>query len=89
MRPNWSLSFIFRVKNNRYYEKKNNLKGEIIMKKTRKKRIHSEIRKNKIVALILILIGVLSVKIDGDATFAVICAMFGLPLFFAKQNWIE
>lgn len=57
--------------------------------KTTKEKIHKETRKNKIVAIILILLGVLSVKIDGNATFALICVVLAISLFFTKKNWIK
>ena len=48
-----------------------------------------ELLKNKLYSLILIGIGALSVLIDYDATFFIFTLMFGLPLFFAKENWIK
>jgi len=49
-----------------------------------------ELLKNKIYALIFIGIGALSVCVDErhDATFFVFSLMLGIPLFFAKENWI-
>lgn len=58
------------------------------MKQSRQKRIWRETRKNKLYATILLTIGVLSSMIDGDSTFTVFSAMFALPLFLAKENWI-
>lgn len=44
--------------------------------------------KNKLYALVLILIGVVPILIDQDGTFFIFALMFGVPLFFAKENWI-
>lgn len=44
--------------------------------------------KNKLYAVALIAIGAVSVPIDYDATFFVFTLMFGLPMFFSKENWI-
>ena len=44
--------------------------------------------KNKIVALILIILGVLSVFIDGDGTFMIFAVAVSIALFFAKNNYI-
>ena len=44
---------------------------------------------NKIVSLILIMIGVLSTFIDNDATFLVFTLIIGIPLFFEKDNCIS
>jgi hypothetical protein len=47
-----------------------------------------ELLKNKIYAVLFIMLGVLSVLIEYDATFFVFALMLGIPLFFAKENWI-
>jgi hypothetical protein len=47
-----------------------------------------ELLKNKLYSLILIGIGALSVLIDHDCTFFILVLTLGLPLFFAKENWI-
>jgi hypothetical protein len=47
-----------------------------------------ELLKNKLYALLLVIIGALSVLIEYDVTFFIFTLMFGLPLFFAKENWI-
>lgn len=46
---------------------------------------------NKITALILIAIGIVSCKVDiyHDATFLIFSLLFGVPLFFAKKNWTQ
>lgn len=45
--------------------------------------------KNKICALILILVGIITLKLDGNGTFLIILLCFGVPLFFAKEDWIS
>lgn len=45
-------------------------------------------KKNKMVAVALVLLGLLPILIDGDASVLVLTLIFGLPLFFAKENYI-
>jgi hypothetical protein len=46
--------------------------------------------KNKIAALLFIGLGVLSLLVsERDVTFLVFTLTFGVPLFFAKENYIE
>lgn len=47
-----------------------------------------ELLKNKLYALVLILIGLVPILIERDGTFFIFALIFGLPLFFAKENWI-
>ncbi|HHW90769.1 MAG TPA: hypothetical protein GX745_07715 [Clostridiales bacterium] len=47
-----------------------------------------ELLKNKLYALVLILIGLVSILIERDGTFFIFALMIGIPLFFAKDNWI-
>ena len=56
--------------------------------KRRRFRIKRELLKNKLYALILIGIGWLSIIPERDGTFLVFALMFGLPLFFSKENWV-
>lgn len=44
--------------------------------------------KNKLSAITLLGCGYMSVLIENDATAFVFMAMFAVPLFFAKENWI-
>lgn len=44
--------------------------------------------KNKVCALLLLMVGVVPILIEGDASFLVFAACLGIPLFFAKRNWI-
>ena len=45
--------------------------------------------KNKLVAIALITIGLLVMFLVGDATFLVFAMIIGIPLFFAKKNYIS
>ena len=47
-----------------------------------------ELLKNKLYALVLILIGLVPILIERDVTFFTFALIFGIPLFFAKENWI-
>ena len=47
-----------------------------------------ELLKNKLYALLLVIIGALSIPIEYDCTFFIFALMLGLHLFFAKENWI-
>ncbi len=47
-----------------------------------------ELLKNKLYALLLVIIGALSILIEHDGTFFIFALIIGLPLFFAKENWI-
>lgn len=47
-----------------------------------------ELLKNKLYSIALISVGALSVPIEWDATAFVFTLMIGIPLFFAKENWI-
>lgn len=44
--------------------------------------------KNKIVAVLLILGGWITYKLDNDATVLLMMIMFGVPTFFAKEDVI-
>lgn len=45
--------------------------------------------KNKIYGSLLIFLGFLTIFIDYTATAFVLLLVFGIPLFFAKENWID
>lgn len=47
-----------------------------------------ELIKNKIYALILIILGALTVQIEWDATFFLFAMLVGIVLFCSKENWI-
>ncbi len=48
-----------------------------------------ELLKNKLYSVAMIFLGALSIPIEYDATVFVFTLMMGLPLFFAKENWIQ
>lgn len=47
-----------------------------------------ELLKNKLIALLLVGLGVLTLFIGNDATAFIFLSLIGVPLFFAKENWI-
>lgn len=47
-----------------------------------------ELLKNKIAAIILIVVGALTLAIAGDATVFLSMLPVGLVLFFSKKDWI-
>lgn len=47
-----------------------------------------ELIKNKLYSAALISLGALSIPIEYDATAFIFTLIMGLPLFFAKENWI-
>ena len=47
-----------------------------------------ELLRNKIVAVTLVVAGVLMTLSGNDATVLVVTLMIGVPMFFAKENWI-
>lgn len=58
------------------------------MKRSKRRNYWKGTLKNKIYAVILLAIGGLTVLVDHDATGLMFLAMFAVPLFFAKENWI-
>lgn len=44
--------------------------------------------KNKLSAIVLLAAGYMGIVLEGDGTALVMFAMFAVPLFFAKENWI-
>lgn len=44
---------------------------------------------NKLVAIALLVLGVLSTKIEGDGTFLMFIGMVSIYLFFIRKNCIE
>lgn len=49
---------------------------------------NSKLVKNKLYSLALMGAAGLMTAIDGDATALVVISMIGIPMFFAKGNWI-
>lgn len=50
--------------------------------------VDTDLLKNKLCAVLLILCTLPVVFLDGDATATVFMAMFAVPMFFAKKPWI-
>ena len=44
--------------------------------------------KNKLYAILLIIVGIVSTMIEGDATILAFLGIFAVPMFFAKEPWI-
>lgn len=44
--------------------------------------------KNKVVALVIALPGILPLIIDGDATAFLLTLIISVPLFLSKEDWI-
>lgn len=42
---------------------------------------------NKVMAVVLIFLGILTVFIEGDGTILILTLLMGIPLFFARRNW--
>ena len=47
-----------------------------------------ETRVNKFYSLVLMGLGALPIFIDGDATFFMFSLFIGMPMFFARKQWI-
>lgn len=50
---------------------------------------NKELFMNKVISSVMMLLGYLSISIDGDCTAFVLTLFMGLPLFFAKENFIN
>lgn len=44
--------------------------------------------KNKVFAILMLILGYMPVIIIDDCTALVIISLFAVPLFFARENWI-
>ena len=44
---------------------------------------------NKIIAAVLLLLGIISAAVIGNGTFAVLAGMIGAGLLISKENYIE
>lgn len=51
-------------------------------------RYENENLENKLSAIAMLGCGYVGVLIENDATALVFLAMFAVPLFFAKENWV-
>ena len=49
--------------------------------------VRRDLIKNKVVGLISIVLGALTVPIEWDATFFLFMLMLGISLFVARENW--
>ena len=47
-----------------------------------------KLTKNKLYSLFFLIIGAIATWLDHDASFLVVALIFGIPLFFAKENLI-
>ena len=54
-----------------------------------KKLFNKKLLKNKVYALAMMLLGGLTILIDGDCTAFIFTLFLGLPLFFARKNVIN
>ena len=45
--------------------------------------------KNKVYAVLITIVGLVSIAVDNDITFCVFALIFAMPLFFAKENWMH
>lgn len=45
--------------------------------------------KNKLCAITLLIVGLIPLLVYRDGTFLAFATVIGLPLFFAKDNWID
>ncbi len=51
--------------------------------------LNQGIIKNKVWSILISILGATPILIDGDGTFLIIALCISIPLFFAKDNWIE
>lgn len=47
-----------------------------------------ELMKNKLYAVLFVMIGVVSMLMSLDATFFIFTLVVGVLLFFSKENWV-
>lgn len=59
------------------------------MKKNKWALYWKETYKNKLCAMVFIIVGIIIAKLDYDLTFLLVAAPFSIALFFAKKNYIE
>lgn len=72
--------------------KKLNVKRKGIFKAILNKIIYitkNETFKNKIMAIVLIILGVLSIILLNDITVFILILFIAIPLLIAKRNWID
>lgn len=51
--------------------------------------MNKELIKNKVAAILLILLGFVSMRIENDATGLVFLTLMAFMLFFSKENFID
>lgn len=44
---------------------------------------------NKLIAILMIAIGVVPILLDKDATFLVFALIVAVPMFISKRSWVE
>lgn len=59
------------------------------MTKEQKKELKEVRRKNRMYAVMFMLLGALTIFIEYDITFFVFTLFIGIPMFFSKKNWIK
>ena len=59
------------------------------MTRKQNKKLKGIRRKNRLYALLFILIGTLSIFIEYDITFFVFTLFIGIPMFFSKKNMMN
>lgn len=59
------------------------------MTNEQKKKLREVRRKNKIYAVMFMLLGALTIFIEYDITFFIFTLFIGIPMFFSKKNWIQ
>lgn len=58
------------------------------LKKGLLKIIKHPLFKNKLYGSLIIILGIVGTKLSNDLTILIMCAFFGLPVIFAKENVI-
>lgn len=46
-------------------------------------------RKNKLAALLMMLVGLIALVVDKDATMLIFVSIISIPMFFTDENWIS
>ncbi len=46
-----------------------------------------ELLPNKILSVLLFIVGLFTASIDGDGTVLLFLSLIAIPMFFAKENW--
>ncbi len=59
------------------------------MKRSRQRNIWKRTYKNKICAMVILVLGLLTLQIENDGTFLAFSVMLTLPLLIAKKNYVN